>query len=69
VANGAFTQVTTPNQLQVIAVEPTKRYLSCTGTVGGTSPVFVTSVLVGPFPLTTAPAGQGGFSPQAQSAN
>lgn len=61
VTNGAFTQVTTSNQVQVIPFKPTKRYVRCTGTVGGTNPVLETTVLIGPYPLTTAPTGKGGF--------
>jgi hypothetical protein len=61
VTGGAFTQVTTHNQVQVLGVKPTKRYVRCTGTVGGTSPVLETTVLVGPYPLRTAPANDGGF--------
>jgi hypothetical protein len=65
VTGGAFTQVTTSNQVQPIGIKPTKRYVRCTGTVGGTSPVLETTVLVGPFPLRTAPANDGGFDTSA----
>ena len=61
VTNGAFTQVTTSNKVQVLPFKPTKQYVRCTGTVGGTSPVLETTVLIGPYPLTTAPTGKGGF--------
>lgn len=69
VTNGAFTQVTTSNQVQVIAFKPTKRYVRSTGTVGGTSPVLETTVLVGPFPLRTAPANDGGFDQTSAPGN
>lgn len=46
VTSGAFTQVTTNNQVQALAFKPTKRYVSVTGTVSGTNPVFETTVLV-----------------------
>jgi hypothetical protein len=61
VTGGAFTQVTTHNAVQVIAFKPTKPYVRCTGTVAGTNPVFEVQVLVGPYPLRTAPANDGGF--------
>ncbi len=69
VTGGAFTQVTTSNQVQVIGFKPTKRYMRCTGTVGGTNPVLETTVLVGPFPLRTAPANDGGFDTSSAAAN
>jgi hypothetical protein len=46
VTSGAFTQITTSSQVQALAIKPTKRYVRCTGTVGGTSPVFPTQVVV-----------------------
>jgi len=64
VTNGAFTQVTTHNQVQALAVKPTKRYLSVTGTVGGTSPVFEATFLI-LAPRRTAPADVGGFNQTA----
>lgn len=69
VTNGAFTQVTTSNQVQIISFKPTKRYLSCTGTIGGTNPVLETTVLIGPFPLRTAAANSGGFNTTVASGN
>lgn len=69
VTGGAFTQVTTSNQLQVLPFKPTKRYVRSTGTVGGTSPVFEATVLIGPYPLRTAPSNDGGWDTTAASAN
>lgn len=69
VTGGAFTQVTTSNKLETIAFKPTKRYVRCTGTVGGTNPVLETTVLVGPYPLRTAPANDGGWDTTAAAAN
>ena len=69
VTGGAFTQVTTSNQVQVIAFKPTKRYVRSSGTTGGTNPVFEATVLIGPYPLRTAPANDGGFDTTAGSAN
>lgn len=69
VAGGAFTQVTTSNKLQVLAVEPTKRYLRSNGTCTGTNPVCETTILIGPYPLRTAPANDGGFDQVAAAGN
>lgn len=69
VTGGAFTQVTASSNVQVIAVKPTKRYLRSNGTTGGTSPVFETTCLIGPYPLRTAPANDGGFDLTAAAGN
>ena len=69
VTGGAFTQVTTSNNVQVLPFKPTKRYIRCNGTTGGTSPVFETTCLIGPFPLRTAPANDGGWDTVASAAN
>jgi len=69
VAGSAFTQVTTSNRVQVIAVEPTKRYLRSNGTCTGTNPVCETTILIGPFPLRTAPNNNGGFNQASAAAN
>jgi hypothetical protein len=61
ITSGAFTQVTTSNQKQMIPIQPTKQYVRCTGTVAGTSPVFEATVGV-IYPLRTAPNNVGGFS-------
>ncbi len=69
VTGGAFTAVTTNNQVQVIAAKPTKRYWRSSGTCTGTNPVMEATVLIGPYPLRTAPANDGGFDTVAASAN
>jgi hypothetical protein len=69
VTGGAFTQVTTSNQIQTIAFKPTKRYIRSTGTCTGTNPVMETTVLIGPYPLRTAPANDGGWDTAAVAAN
>ena len=69
VTGGAFTQVTTSNQVQFLAFKPTKRYVRSSGTTGGTNPVFEATVLIGPYPLRTAPANDGGWDTTAGSAN
>ena len=69
ITGGAFTQVTTSNQVQYLAVKPTKRYVSCTGTIGGTNPVLETTVLIGPYPLRTGPTAKGGFDTTAAAGN
>lgn len=61
VADAAFTQVTTSNQIQVLPIKPKYRYLRTTGTVGGTNPIFETTTIF-LAPTTTAPANAGGFS-------
>ena len=69
VTGGAFAQVTTSNQVQVIPFKPTKRYVRSSGTTGGTNPVFETTILVGPYPLRTAPGNDGGWDTSAGSGN
>jgi len=69
VTGGAFTQVTTSNQVQVLAFKPTKRYVRSSGTTGGTNPVFEATILIGPYPLRTAPANDGGFDLTSAAAN
>ena len=69
VTGGAFTQVTTSNRVQVLPFEPTKRFVRSNGTTGGSSPVFEATVLIGPYPLRTAPANDGGFDQTAIAAN
>lgn len=61
VTGGGFTAVTTTNQVQVISFKPTKPYLKSAGTVSGTNPVFEATILIGPFPIRTAPANDGGW--------
>lgn len=61
VTGGAFTQVTTSNQIQVLPFKPTKRYVRSSGTTGGTNPVFEATILIGPYPLRTAPSNDGGW--------
>lgn len=56
----SVTQITT-NGAYCMAYEPTKRYQRCTGTVGGTSPVFPITVVV-VDPRRTAAANTGGFN-------
>lgn len=46
VTGGAFTAVTTTNQVEAIPFKPTKRYIRTTGTVSGTSPVAETMTLI-----------------------
>lgn len=67
-SGSAFTQVTTSNQVQVLGVKPTKRYVRSSGTTGGTNPVFETTVLL-TYPLSHAPANDGGWDQVAASAN
>lgn len=59
----SVTQITT-NGAYCMAYEPTKRYQRCTGTVGGTNPVFPITVCV-VDPRRTAAANTGGFSTTA----
>lgn len=66
--SGAFTQVTTSNQVQVVAFEPTKRYVRTTGTVAGTNPVFEAQTLIVASRRVT-PANSGGFSQASSAAN
>jgi hypothetical protein len=47
VANAAFTSVTASNNIQTIVFDRTKRYLRHSRTLGGTSPTFGLSVLIG----------------------
>ncbi|HKB05012.1 MAG TPA: hypothetical protein VKD90_22505 [Gemmataceae bacterium] len=47
VTGAAFTSVTAANNLQTIVFDRTKRYLRHARTVGGTSPAFGLSVLIG----------------------
>lgn len=61
ITGGAFTAVTTSSQCQDIPIKPTKRYVRSTGTVSGTNPVFEATILVGPYPLRTAPNNDGGW--------
>lgn len=60
VTGGAFTQQTTSSQSECISFKPTKRYVRCTGTVGGTSPVFPVTVTV-VAPRRHTPTNEGGF--------
>lgn len=46
VTGGAFTAVTTTNQLEAIPFKPTKRYIRTTGTVSGTNPVAEVTTLI-----------------------
>lgn len=46
VTGGAFTAVTTTNQVEAIPFKPTKRYIRTTGTVSGTNPVAETTTLI-----------------------
>jgi hypothetical protein len=69
ITGASFTQVTTSNQVQVIGFKPTTRYVRCTGTTGGTNPVFETTVLVGPYPLRTGPANNGGWNTTVAAGN
>lgn len=46
-ANAAFTSVTASNNIQTIVFDRTKRYLRHSRTLGGTSPTFGLSVLIG----------------------
>lgn len=69
VTGGAFTQVTTSNQVQVLAFKPTKRYVRSSGTTGGTNPVFEATILIGPYPRRTAPDNDGGFDLTVAPAN
>lgn len=61
ITGGAFTQVTTSSQSEAIPVKPTARYVRVTHTVGGTSPVFPTTVTV-IGARATAPTNVGGFN-------
>ena len=67
ITSGAFTQVTASSNVQMIPIEPTKRYVRCTGTTGGTNPVFEATVGV-LYPLRTAPNNVGGFNNTAAAA-
>lgn len=69
VTGGTFTQVTTHNAVQVLPFKATKRYVRCTGTVAGTNPVFEATVLIGPYPLRTAPSNDGGFDQTSAPGN
>lgn len=68
VTGGAFTQVTTSSAVQVLAFQPTKRYLRTTGTVAGTNPVLEATTLV-IAPRRLVPANDGGFDQTAAPAN
>jgi hypothetical protein len=61
VSGGAFTQVTTSDQVQALAFKPTKRYVRETATVGGTNPVFPSTVTV-LAPRRNVPDAIGGFN-------
>lgn len=68
VASGAFTQVTQSTNVQTLPIQPTKRYLRSTGTVGGTTPVLETTILV-VGPRQAAPSAVGGFNLTAVAGN
>ena len=68
ITDGAFTNVTTTNQVEIIAIKPTKRYVRSTGTVAGTNPVFETTTIV-IAPRRTVPTNVGGFSQTVAAGN
>ena len=57
----AFAQVTTSTNAQVVSFRPTKRYVRGYVTVGGTTPVFPTSITI-IHQRRATPASNGGFS-------
>jgi hypothetical protein len=57
----SFTQVTTSTNAQVVSFRPTKRYVRGYVTVGGTSPVFPTSITI-VHQRRATPANAGGFN-------
>ena len=61
ITGGAFSAVTTTNNVQIISFKPTRRYVRSTGTVAGTSPVFETTTIV-IAPRRGVPVNFGGFS-------
>lgn len=65
VTDGAFTQVTTSNQIQALPVKPRLRYVSVTGTVAGTNPVFEATVMV--IGARRNPSAFGGWSTSASA--
>ena len=61
VTGGAFTAVTTTNQVEAIPFKPTKRYVRTTGTVAGTNPVAEATTLIYAARITV-PSTYGGFN-------
>ena len=61
ITGGAFSAVTTTNNVQIISFKPTRRYVRSTGTVAGTSPVFEATTIV-IAPRRGVPVNFGGFS-------
>jgi hypothetical protein len=47
IPNAAFTAVTASNNVQVLTFDRTRRYVRYARTIGGTSPAFLLSVLIG----------------------
>lgn len=68
VTGGAFTAVTTTNQVEAIPFKPTKRYIRTTGTVSGTSPVAETMTLIYAARITE-PSTFSGFNQTAAPGN
>jgi hypothetical protein len=68
VTGGGFTAVTTTNNVQAVAVKPTKRYVRTTGTVAGTNPVAEATTLIY-APRRTVPDNDGGFDTTAAAGN
>ena len=68
VTGGAFTAVTTTNQVEALPFKPTKRYVRTTGTVAGTNPVAEASTLIY-APRIVQPGTYGGFNQTAAAAN
>lgn len=68
VTGGGFTAVTTTNNVQAIALKPTKRYVRTTGTVAGTNPVAEVTTLIY-APRRHVPDNDGGFDLTVGSAN
>lgn len=57
----SFAQVTTSTNAQVVSFRPTKRYVRGYVTVGGTTPVFPTSITI-IHQRRATPANNGGFN-------
>ncbi len=68
VTGGAFTAVTTTNNVQAIPFKPTKRYVRTTGTVSGTNPVAETMTLIYAA-VIVEPTTYGGFNQTAAPGN
>lgn len=68
VTGGAFTAVTTTNQIEAIPFKPTKRYIRTTGTVSGTNPVAEVATIIYAGRIMV-PSTAGGWNTTAAAAN